>query len=323
MVSPRPLRVAFFGTPEFAIPTLEKLLASVHPVVAVVSQPDRPRGRGQRLQATPTKALAARHSIPVTQPDRLKDDAFVNWFERLEPDSAVVAAYGKILPQRVLEIPRLGFLNVHASLLPRYRGAAPVARAIMAGETETGITIMRVVPELDAGPMLASARRPVGPDETTVDVERVLAVLGADLLADVLDRLEDGVREIPQDEAGATYAAPVGRDEGLIDWSRPARDIHNQVRALHPWPHAWSFVEGTRLIVLRTALTGTPATGDAASGAPPGTLVTAEGDTLRVKTGEGDLDLVEVQVEGRNPVTSRASMAGHRLRAGTVLKPAP
>ena len=247
------LRVAFLGTPQFAVPTLEALLASPHPVAAVITQPDRARGRGQRVSDAPVKARAAAAGIPILQPDRLNVPDFRPAFEALRIDLGVVAAYGKILPEWLLLAPRLGMINVHASLLPRYRGAAPIHRAVMAGEPETGVTIMRVVKALDAGPMMARVARPIGPDETSEELERELATAGAGLLVDVVDRLAAGsVSETPQNDAEATYAPRLAREEGVVDWTRSADTIHNQIRGLHPWPHAFSFLGGKRYIFIRS-----------------------------------------------------------------------
>lgn len=323
MVSPRPLRLAFFGTPDFAVPSLERLIASPHGIVAVVTQPDRPRNRGQRPSPSPVKTVAGRHGLPVLQPERLKDPAFLDRFRELAPDGAVVVAYGKILPDALLAIPRLGFVNVHASLLPRYRGAAPVARALLAGEVETGVTIMRVISELDAGPILAAARLAVGENDTTPEVESRLARMGAELLAGVLDRMDEGVAEVPQDHSQATYAPRLTREEGIVDWSRSTADIHNQVRALQPWPHAWSFLEGERLIIVRTRKVAEPAPELSGDDSPPGTIIAAAGDTLRVRTGSGAIDIVELQPEGRKRMPARAFLAGRQVKARMTLSSSP
>jgi methionyl-tRNA formyltransferase len=312
----RQLRVVFFGTPEFAVPTLERLLSAHHQIVAVVTQPDRPRGRGQRPSAPPVKRMAEQNGVPVWQPDRMRDPAFLASLSALTPDCGIVAAYGRILPEVLLAIPRRGLLNVHASLLPRYRGAAPIERAIMAGETETGVTIMRVVKELDAGPMLARVARPIGPEETGAEVEMDLARLGAALLLDVVDRLEVGMPEEVQDDRLATYAPRISREDGSIDWARPAQAIHNQVRALHPWPHAFTHLRDHRLIVLRTVMGATVG----AETGRPGEILAAAGDTLRVATGTTALDLVSIQLEGRRPMSPREFLAGHRLEAGMVFR---
>jgi methionyl-tRNA formyltransferase len=310
------VRVVFFGTPEFAVPTLEALLASRHRVEAVVTQPDRPRGRGQKLAAPPVKQLAARQGLPVLQPERLRDEAFLEQMRRLAPDLGVVAAYGKILPVTLLAIPARGMLNVHASILPRWRGASPVQHAVMAGDAETGVTIMRVVEALDAGAMLARASRPIGPEETAGEVEAALASMGGALLARTLDALEKGpVPEEPQDEALATYAPRLTRQDGAIDWGQPAGTLHDRIRGLHPWPGAFTFLGGQRLLV-RAARVAQP--GDVETGAFPGTVVHAGGDRLVVAAGEGSaLCLHEVQLEGRRAMSARELLAGRLVREGT------
>jgi methionyl-tRNA formyltransferase len=314
------VRIVFFGSPQFAVATLEHLLASSHPVVAVVTQPDRPRDRGQRISEGPVKALARARTIPVLQPDRLKVPEFLDVFAALNADLGVVAAYGKILPEELLRIPRLGLVNVHASLLPRWRGAAPIERAVMAGDTETGVTIMRVVRALDAGPTFASLARPIGPDETAEEIERDLAAMGAQLLVNVIDRLESGrAEETPQDDRAATYAPRLTKDEGVIDWAQPAAAIHNKVRGLHPWPHAFSFLAGNRYIVLRTS----PRVGERAP-AQPGTVLEAAGDRIEVATGDGAIRILEVQLEGRRPMRAREFLAGRAIRPGArFVRPAP
>src|SRR5947207_6001777 len=271
--------VAFFGTPRFAVPTLQQLLDSPHTVAGVVTQPDRPRGRGQKVTYAPVKTLARGCGVPVFQPDRLKPPEVAATLRGWQPDVGIVAAYGRIIPEHLLAIPRLGMINVHASLLPKYRGAAPVHRAVMNGDPETGVTIMRVVKELDAGPMFAKAARPIGPDETSDVVEEALAGMGAGLLISVLDQIAAGTaREEPQDDPRATYAPRLTKEEGLIDWSKPSLAIHNRVRGLYPWPHAYTFLHGHRLIVRRTQLDV------AARKAPPytadGTVVRVDGDAI-------------------------------------------
>lgn len=315
MVTPDPLRVVYFGTPDFAVPTLDAILTSRHAVVAVVSQPDRPRGRGQRLSATPTKEIAVRHGAPVLQPVKLKDDDFLAALRALSPDLGVVAAYGRILPDALLEIPRLGMINVHASLLPAYRGAAPVHRAVIAGETETGVSIMRVVKELDAGPVFATARYPIGPDETSVDVERALARLGASLVVDVMDHLAAGrAVEVPQDHERATYAAKIAKDEGRIDWSLPPPAVHNLVRGLQPWPLVSIAIDGVRHLLHRTALT------DRRTSQRPGTIVEASNGRLAIAAGEGGvIDVVAIQPEGKRVMTAREFLAGRSIAPGVSI----
>lgn len=316
MVTAPALKVVFFGTPQFAVPTLDALLTSPHAVVGVVTQPDRPRGRGQKESDAPVKARARQAGLPILQPDTLKDPAVLDAVRAFGADIGVVAAYGKILTQAVLDIPRLGLINVHASLLPKYRGAAPVHRAVIAGEAKTGVTIMRIVRALDAGAMLATVERPIGPDDTSEDVERDLSTLGATLLVATLDRMALGpVEETPQDDSAATYAQRLTKEDGVVDWSRPAAAIHNQIRGLHPWPHAFSYVEGQRLILHRS--TWSPQS----AAAEPGTIVAAQGDELRVATGGGTLLVTELQAEGRRPARAREFLAGRKLAAGIRFSP--
>lgn len=306
------MRVVFFGTPAFAVPTLERLFHSSHSVAGVVTQPDRPRGRGQQVTAGPVKTLADSLGLPVLQPDRLSRDAFEPDLLALHGDIGVVAAYGKILPDWLLaSLPR-GLINVHASLLPRYRGASPIHRAVMAGDPHTGVTIMRVVKELDAGPMIASVTVPIGPDDTTTIVESLLAIRGADLLVETLAALEQGTAvETPQDHAQATYAPKITKSEGLVHWTRPAVEIHNQIRGLWPWPHATTFMNGTRYILHRSRLSNP---GPAA----PGTIVRASAiDGVHVACGGGtSLELLDIQLEGKRVMNARDAVAGHALVPG-------
>ena len=305
------LKVVFFGTPQFAVPTLDALLASSHSVVGVVTQPDKPRGRGQKETDAPVKARAVQAGLRTLQPVTLKDPAALADIASLGADIGVVAAYGKILTQAVLDIPRLGMVNVHASLLPRYRGAAPVHRAVIAGETTTGVTIMRVVLALDAGAMLARVERPVGPNDTSDQVERDLASLGAAVLVQTLDRMAAGpVNEVPQDDSLANYAHRLTKEDGLVDWSRTAHEIHNQIRGLHPWPHAYSYLDGQRLILWRSTWSDEPVEAD------PGTVLDADGDELRVATGRGTLLITELQAEGRRVARTREFLAGRQITAG-------
>jgi methionyl-tRNA formyltransferase len=314
MVSTAPaLRIVFFGTPDFAVPTLQALHESRHPVVGVVTQPDRARGRGHHSQKGPITQLAERYELVTLQPERLRDEAFVDALRALDADLGVVAAYGKILTDAVLTIPKRGLVNVHASLLPKYRGAAPVHRAVMAGETMTGVTIMRVVKALDAGPMISKATRPIGPNDTSVEVERDLAQIGARALVDAVDALAEGrAVEAPQDDADATYAHKIEKADGVVDWSRPAREIHNQIRGLYPWPHAHSDLQGERIILLRSE----PAETLTETQSDPGTVIEAHADQFRVQTGDGVLRLLMLQREGRRPLTAREFLAGRPIEPG-------
>jgi methionyl-tRNA formyltransferase len=315
MVSVRPLRIVYFGTPEFAVPALQRLLESRHEVVALVSQPDRPKGRGHHLAPTPTKVLALARRISVLQPEKLRDEGFLRGVAELSADLGVVAAYGRLLPDPLLRIPRLGMINVHASLLPRWRGAAPVHRAVIAGDEETGVTIMRVVRELDAGPMFAAVRRSVGPDETSVEIERDLAQMGASLLVESVDALAEGrATETPQDGAHASYAPKIAKEEGAIDWELPAPRIHNLVRGLQPWPLVSARLGDLRVIVHRTALT------DIRSSSAPRTVDAAR-EHLDVTAGDGRvIRILQIQPEGRRVMAARAFLAGRRLAAGTRIE---
>jgi methionyl-tRNA formyltransferase len=325
------LRIVFFGTPDFAVRSLEALLDSSHQVVGVVTQPDRPRGRGQKVSAAPVKARAELADVPVWQPDRLKGDAFLDAMRALAPDLGVVAAYGKLLPEVLLAIPRLGMINVHASLLPRHRGAAPIQRAILDGDRETGVTIMRVVKALDAGAMLATRATPIDPHETAGALEDRLARLGAALLVDTLDPLERGVVvETPQDEAAVTYAGRIAKPDGLVAWDVPARVIHDKVRGLTPWPHAYTFQHDVRYVLHESRPFDSPAAAWQATGladasaaatyAPtPGVVLPAPRGHLFVAAGEGTvLEILRLQEDGRRVLTARELLAGRPMPAGVA-----
>ena len=316
MVTHAPLRIVFFGTPEFALPTLEGLLASRHRVVGVVAQPDRPRGRGHQVTVGPVKSTALERGVPVLQPLRMRDELFLAALRALDADLGVVAAYGRILTDEILAIPRLGMANVHASLLPRWRGAAPIHRAILAGDVETGVTIMRVVRELDAGPMMATLREPIGPGQNTGELERILAARGAQLLVEVVERLAEGpMLEEPQPATGITYADRITKEDAPIFWWRSAGEIHNQVRALNPWPLASTSLSGARLLVLTTEA----GTESAPAGALPGTVLASSGDRFVVAAGHGTVQLLTVKPEGKRAMAAREFLAGHRVPPGAVL----
>ena len=314
------LRIVFFGTPDFAVPTLRALHESRHHVVGVVTQPDRARGRGQHARPGAVKQLAGEYGFTVLQPERLREASFLEALQSLAPDLGVVAAYGKILTDAVLAIPANGLVNVHASLLPKYRGAAPIHRAVMAGEVVTGVTIMRVVKALDAGPMMASQQRPIGENETSADVERDIARTGARLLVETIDAIAEGrASETPQDEAEATYAHKIEKADGIIDWSRPAQTIHNQIRGLHPWPHAFSELQGERTILLQSEVV--PELDLPRAGGAPGAVIVAHADQLQVQTGDGALRVLTLQREGRRPLGAREFLAGRRIQPGAMFLP--
>lgn len=307
------MRIVFFGTPAFAVPSLMALMRSAHQVVGVVTQPDKPRGRGQKVSDAPVKAIAVAHGLPLLQPARLARESFEAELAALAPDLGVVAAYGKILPQWLLDAPRHGVINVHASLLPRYRGASPVHRAVMNGDPVTGVTIMRVVKALDAGPMMARVERPIDGEESSEAVERDLAAMGAELLLTVSDAIASGsAEEVPQDDAQATYAPRLTKEEGRLDFSLPALTLHNRIRGLRPWPMAYTFLHGARLVIhrARVAVEGYP-------GAAAGTCVEASGDRLTLACGDGRaIDVLQLQPEGRRAMSAREYLSGHGALAG-------
>ena len=313
------LRLWFFGTPAFAVPSLDRLIAAGHVVSLVVTQPDRPRGRGHHLAAPPVKARALECGLSLLQPERLRDPATLAELRSAGADLAVVAAYGKLLPQTLLDLPKLGFINVHASLLPRWRGAAPVHRAILAGDRETGVTIMKVVLALDAGPMLARAATAIEPDETSDALDARLADIGGRLLVQTIDRLEHGdATAEPQDETAATYAAKLERKDGALTWARPALDVHNQIRGLHPWPLAATSINGTRVLLRRSSVISTTSVPS-----PPGTIVDASGETAVVACATGSVRLIEVQPDGRRAMPAGAFLRGQRIGTGAVFASTP
>ncbi len=313
------LSVAFFGTPAFAVPTLDALHRSAHRVAVVVTQPDRPRARGQRVTPSPVKAYAEAHGLPVLQPTRLRDDDVMGALEATGAEIGVVAAYGKILPQRLLDWPSRGVINVHASLLPRWRGAAPIHRAVIAGDAVTGVTIMRVVAALDAGPMIDRVETPIGSDETSETLEGRLATLGAELLVKVMDRLALGpVEETPQDDALATYAVRLERRESQVDWARPAVDIHNQIRGLQPWPLAAVLFHGRRVLLRQSQVVH-----DQVLDVEPGVVSHVEPDAIEVAAQPGAVRILRLQAEGRPAVDARAFLNGHPVRVGDRFDPLP
>lgn len=303
------MKIVFAGTPEFAVPPLEMLLASQHDVCAVYTQPDRPAGRGRKLTPSPVKQLAEQHGIPVFQPPTLKQPADQDQLRQIAPDLLVVVAYGLILPKAVLEIPRLGCVNIHGSLLPRWRGAAPIQRAVLAGDETTGITIMFVEPRLDAGPMLHKKSCVIGPLETAGDLHDRLSQLGAEALAETLPAIESGtVNPEIQDESLVNYAAKLEKEEAPLDWSKPAIELERQVRAFNPWPVAETEYRGQKLrIWLAQAL-------DEATSAQPGTVLNRD-KTLDVATGHGVLRLLEVQLPGGKRISAQDFLNANPVRS--------
>lgn len=307
-----PLSIVFAGTPEFAVPALEALLGGPHRVVAAYTQPDRPAGRGRQVTASPVKACAVAAGIAVEQPLNFKEAPTRERLAAYQPDLMIVVAYGLILPNAVLNIPRLGCVNIHASLLPRWRGAAPIQRAILAGDAETGVDIMRMEAGLDTGPVLLEARTPIAPRETGASLHDRLAQLGAALLPQAVDGLAtEKLQARPQAAEGVTYAHKILKDEARIDWHRRAIEIDRQVRAFNPWPIAETQLDGEQLRIWDAEPLSTMST------QAPGAIIAAGADGMDVATGEGVLRLTRVQAPGRKPV-SAADFARARPLQGKV-----
>ncbi|MCW5890663.1 MAG: methionyl-tRNA formyltransferase [bacterium] len=309
-------RIVFMGTPAFACPSLRALLARRDPVVGVVCQPDRPQGRGLAVTAPPVKTLALAHGVPVLQPTKVRDAAFLESLRALAPDLVVVAAYGRILPRPVLDLPPHGCINVHASLLPRHRGAAPIAHAILAGDAVTGVCIMAMAEEMDAGDVLLRRETPIRPDDTTGGLTERLAALGADALSDAIDGLQGGTLvAVPQPAEGVTFAPKLERAQARLDWTRDAAALERLVRAMQPEPIAFTTLDGRALRVFRAAADPAPAA------AEPGVVVAGGRDELVVATGAGTLRLLEMQAEGKRRLHAAAFLAGRRIPPGTRLGP--
>ncbi len=307
----RSYRILFMGTPYFAVPVLKGLLAGPDRVVAVVTQPDREKGRGKKIAAPPVKIEALAAGLPVLQPTKIKTQEFRETLEGLAPDIIVVAAYGRILPPSILGVPPLGCINVHGSLLPKYRGAAPIQWAVINGETEVGVTIMRMDEGMDTGDILLPARLMAAPDETAGTLFTKLAHLGAATLRRALDLLrENRLRPAPQDHSRATLAPMLTKEHGLIDWNRPATELHCWIRGLDPWPTAYSFLKQRRF---RFFL---PEVIHCTTPSVPGTLLRADREGLLVATGHDALLIREIQPEGGRRMAAGAYICGHPLSAG-------
>jgi methionyl-tRNA formyltransferase len=310
-----PWRILFMGTPPFAGTILEALLRRPDPVVGVVCQPDRPRGRGLAIEPPAVKTLALARGVPVLQPERVRDPSVLDDLRALAPDLVVVAAYGRILPRAILDLPPRGCINVHASLLPRHRGAAPIAYAIMAGDRVTGVSIMAMSEEMDAGDVLLVRETPIGADDTTGTLTARLAALGGDAIGAAIDGLRDGtLHATPQPAAGVTFAPRIERTHARLVWARPAVELERLVRAMQPAPAAFTTLGGKTVKVHRAALA--PAGADPAT---PGTVIAATPGGIDVATGDGALRLLDVQLEGKRRLDAAAFLAGHRLPPGTCL----
>lgn len=306
------LRIIFMGTPEFAVPSLKTLIDRGEEIIAVVTQPDRPRGRGQKPSPPPVKVMAESHGIPVMQPQKVRVPEVIERIRELDPDLIVVVAFGQILPQSLLDIPRHGCINVHASLLPRYRGAAPINWCIINGETETGITTMQMDAGLDTGDMLVKRGTPIDPEEDAQSLHDRLSLLGAETLAETLDRLQAGtLQREKQDDSLTCYAPMLRKEDGLIDWTLEPQRIKNLVRGMTPWPGAFTTFEGKTLKLYRVAI--------AEGRGEPGEVLSAGGDGITVACGGGSIRIMELQLEGRKRLSAADFLSGCRLRPGTRL----
>ncbi|MEI6125102.1 MAG: methionyl-tRNA formyltransferase [Pseudomonadota bacterium] len=309
------MRIVFMGTPEFAVPSLKNLITRKENIVAVVTQPDRPVGRGQHITPSPVKQCALAHSIHVLQPERIKRPEFFELFKSLKPDLAIVAAYGQIFSRALLDIPACGFINVHSSLLPAYRGPAPINRSIINGDTETGITIMKVCEGLDTGDIIIQEKMPILPDDNAETLHDRLADCGAELLGKSVNLLKAGIwNPVPQNHARATYAPPLNKEDGRIDWTRDARSIVNQIRGMTPWPGCFTYLAGKLLKVHRAGAS------EKESGFTPGTIASASRDGIEVVTGSGTLFIRELQLEGKKKLSAEDFLKGNKLTPGVRLE---
>ena len=303
------MKILFMGTPEFAVPSLNALLGAGHTVCGVFTQPDKPKNRGMKLLPSPVKVCALSHEIPVFQPAKMRDGEALGYLRELDPELIVVAAYGKILPSEILDYPVKGCINVHSSLLPKYRGAAPINGAILNGEAVTGVTIMHMAPALDAGDIIAQVSTPIGADETAPTLTARLAELGAELLVSAVEAIGAGTAaRTPQDEADSTYAPMLSRELSPMDWSKPARTLHDQVRGLLPWPAAVAEFGGIRCKVFSTDIP--LQTTDAA----PGTILEAGKRGIDIACGGGTvLHIDELQADGGKRMKAADYLRGHPL----------
>jgi len=309
-----PLKIVYMGTPDFAVPPLRALQESSHRVVAAVTQPDRPKGRGRKLAPPPVKETATAFGIPIIQPETVRRDEFHQRMRQLAPDLFVVVAFGQILPPSLLEIPAMGAVNVHASLLPRHRGAAPIQWAIIEGDAETGVTTMMMDKGMDTGDILLMEKTPIAAEETAADLHDRLSEMGAPLLLETLKRLQAGdLDPISQDPAKATYAPMLKKSDGEIDWSQPAERIARRIRGMTPWPGAYTFSDGMRLKIFKARVLKRDIS------VPPGTILECMPGELRVATGKSALAISEIQGKSGKRLPIDDFLCGCRLPDGTCL----
>lgn len=328
------MRIIFMGTPDFSVPTLESLIASRHEVIAVVTQPDKPKGRGKEIAMTPVKETALAAGIPVYQPVRARDEAFVEEMRALQPDVMVVIAFGQILSKELLEVPKFGCVNIHASLLPQYRGAAPIQWAVINGDKETGITTMMMDVGMDTGDMLEKLIIPLDEKETGGSLFDRLSLLGGDLILSTLDKIEDGTMvRTPQDHEKATYVKKIPKSLGDIDWTKSAAEIERLIRGLNPWPSAYTYWNGKMLKLWEAEVLADGEVGGEVEGVAAGTaaatgaadnsaadacgkVLEAAGDSLKIQTGSGILKITSLQLEGKKRMDTAAFLRGYPVETG-------
>ncbi|RHS85888.1 methionyl-tRNA formyltransferase [Clostridium sp. AM42-4] len=310
------MRIVFMGTPDFSVPTLEALVASEHEVVGVVTQPDKPKGRGKEIHMSPVKECALQHNIPVYQPVRARDEAFVDEMRALNPDVMVVIAFGQILPKSLLELPKYGCVNIHASLLPKYRGAAPIQWAVINGDEETGITTMMMDVEMDTGDILEKTVVKLDPEETGGSLFDRLSLLGGDLILSTLSKLEKGeITPVPQDHEKATYVKKISKSMGDIDWTMDAVSIERLVRGLNPWPSAFTRWNGKMLKIWEAKVLPDPDVK-----LPCGSVISASDEGLKIQTGAGVLCVTSLQLEGKKRMDTAAFLRGYQVAAGSMME---
>lgn len=307
------MKMIFMGTPDFSVPALKALAEQGHQVIAVVTQPDKPKGRGKAVQMTPVKEAALELNIPVYQPVKVREEGFLQQIEAMKPEVIVVAAFGQILPQRLLDIPKYGCINIHASLLPKYRGAAPIQWVIIDGEKETGITTMQMNAGLDTGDMLEKAVVPIDPEETGGSLHDKLSAAGGKLILSTLDKLEKGqLVPVPQTEENTCYAKMLDKALGKIDWNQDAQRIERLIRGLNPWPSAYTGLEGKTLKLWQAKVVEEDYPGQ------PGQVVKAGKNELLIKTGKGTLSVLSLQLEGKKRMDTGAFLRGYPVSEGTI-----
>lgn len=317
------MRIVFMGTPAFAVPTLQQLLDTEFSVMGVVCQPDRPSGRGKKIQVGPVKAYALSRSIPIVQPEKMKDPKFIEILKAWKPDVIVVAAFGRILPKIILDLPSKGCLNVHGSLLPKYRGAAPIQWAVVDGAAETGVTIMLMNEGMDTGAILQQEVIAIGQDETAGELALRMARVGGSMLVSTLRGWIAGtILPCPQNESEATIAPILKKEDGLIRWDRPARSIANQIRGLSPWPGAYTFLRDERWGIWKVEVEDLDRGTEEGTGSgnlyTPGTITAVTKQVIHVRTGQGNLKLLEIQPENKKRMQVSDYVAGHRIEAGMI-----